>query len=58
MGVDLEDKYAPFWAVLFTVSFDGDAIRDDYVKFLNDSHMEKIANRAPRISGEKERSYT
>ena len=26
-GVDLEKKYVPFWAVLFSVSFDGDAIR-------------------------------
>tara|TARA_R110000787_G_scaffold85258_2_gene182057 strand:- start:1678 stop:1899 length:222 start_codon:yes stop_codon:yes gene_type:complete len=41
-GVDLEAKYAPFWAVLFSVGFDGDAIRDDFVKFLNDSHMEKV----------------
>ena len=29
-GVDLEKKYRPFWAVIFSVSFDGDAIRDDY----------------------------
>jgi hypothetical protein len=49
-GVDLEEKYAPLWAVLFSVSFDGDAIRDDFVKFLNDSHMEKIQNRAPRMA--------
>ena len=49
-GVDLEDKYAPVWVVLFSVSFDGDAIRDDYVKFLNDTHMEKVENRAPRMA--------
>jgi hypothetical protein len=49
-GVDLEEKYLPFWAVLFSVSFHGDAIRDDYVKFLNDSHMEKVQNRAPRMA--------
>ena len=49
-GVDLEEKYLPFWAVLFSVSFDGDAIRADYVKFLNNSHMEKVQNRAPRMA--------
>ena len=49
-GMDLQKKYAPNWAVLFSVSFDGDAIRDDYVKFLNDSHMEKVQNRAPRMA--------
>lgn len=49
-GMDLQKKYAPFWSVLFSVSFDGEAIRDDYVKFLNDSHMEKVQNRAPRMA--------
>jgi hypothetical protein len=46
---DHGEKFAPSWAVLFSVSFDGDAIRDDYVKFFNDSHMEKVQNRAPRM---------
>jgi hypothetical protein len=49
-GVDLEKKYAPSWAVLFSVRVDGDAIRDDYVKFLNDSHREKVQNRMPRMA--------
>lgn len=49
-GVDLEAKYAPFWAVVFSVSFDGDAIRDDFVKFLNDSLMKKVENRAPQMA--------
>lgn len=49
-GVDLEKKYAPYWAVLFSVSFDGDAIRDDFVKFLNDNYMEKVQNRVPRMA--------
>lgn len=49
-GIDLEAKYAPFWAVVFSVSFDGDAIRDDFVKFLNDNHMKKVQNRAPRMA--------
>ena len=49
-GVDLEAKHSPFWAVIFSVSFDGDAIRDDYVTFLNDAHMEKVEYRAPRMA--------
>jgi hypothetical protein len=49
-GVDLEEKYWPFWAVLFSVSFDPDAIRDDYVKFLNESHMEAVEHRAPKMA--------
>jgi hypothetical protein len=49
-GVNLEKKYRPFWAVIFSVSFDGDAIRDDYTAFLNKSHLEKVQNRAPRMA--------
>lgn len=49
-GVDLEAKYRPFWAVLFSVSFDGDAIRDDFAKFLNDAYMKKVENRAPKMA--------
>lgn len=49
-GVNLEEKYAPSWAVLFSVRFDDEAIRDDYVKFLNDSHLEKVEHRAPRMA--------
>ena len=48
-GVDLEEKYAPFWAVVFSVKFDGDAIRDDFVKFLDDMHMQKAERRTPRM---------
>jgi hypothetical protein len=47
-GVDLEKKYA--WSPLFVVSFDGDAIRDDYTKFLNDALMEKVESRAPKMA--------
>ena len=49
-GVDLKAKHSPLWAVIFSVSFDGDAIRDDYVTFLNDAHMEKVEYRAPRTA--------
>ena len=49
-GVDLKEKYAPYWAVMFSVRFDGDAIRDDLVKFLDDTHMQKVERRAPRMA--------
>jgi hypothetical protein len=52
-GVDLEEKYAPFWAVIFSVRFDSDAIRDDFTRFLNESHMEKVQGRAPRMAWRK-----
>lgn len=50
IGVDLEQKYRPFWAVIFSVSFDGDAIRDDFVQFVDDLYLEKVDNRAPRMA--------
>ena len=49
-GEDLDEKYRPFWAVIFSVSFDGDAIRDDYTEFLNKLHLEKVGNRAPKMA--------
>lgn len=49
-GEDLDKKYRPFWAVIFGVSFDGDAIRDDYTDSLNKLHLEKVANRAPKMA--------
>ena len=49
-GVNLEDKYSSSWAVTFSVSFDGDAIRDDYTAFLNKTHLEKVQNRVPRMA--------
>jgi hypothetical protein len=49
-GVDLNKKYAPFWAVLPSVSFDGDAIRDDFTTSLNETYLQKAENRAPRMA--------
>jgi hypothetical protein len=49
-GVDLQQKYQPLWAVVFSVSFDGNAIRDDFAKFLNESHMQKVEDRIPRMA--------
>lgn len=48
--VDLERKYAPFWAVSFAVSFNGDAIRDDFASMINSAYLEKTQNRAPRMA--------
>lgn len=49
-GVDLDGKYRPFWAVIFGVSFDADAIRDEYTEMLNKLHLEKVENRAPKMA--------
>jgi hypothetical protein len=49
-GVDIQKKYAPFWAVFPGISFHGDAIRDSYTEFLNKSHLEKVQNQAPKMA--------
>lgn len=49
-GVDIQKKYAPFWAVFPGVSFHGDAIRDSYTEFLNKRHLEEVQNRAPKMA--------
>ena len=41
-GVDLEAEYRPFWAIIFSVSFDADSIRDEYTEMLNKLHLEKV----------------
>jgi len=43
------ENHSPFWAVLPGWRYDADAIRADYVKILNDTYMEKVANRADRM---------
>lgn len=48
-GIDLEEKYAPSWSVIFGVSFDAEAIRDNYTDFLNQSHLQKVENRTDRM---------
>jgi hypothetical protein len=48
-GVDLEEKYSPFWTVIFSVSFNGEDIRDDYTKFLNELHISKVGNEKTRM---------
>lgn len=49
-GIDLYDKYAPFWAVFPSVSFNAEAIRDDFVKLLNTSLLQKVEYRSERMA--------
>jgi hypothetical protein len=49
-GRDQLDQHAPFWAVLRSISFHPDKIRDDYVAVLNKSHLDKVNDRAPRMA--------
>jgi len=49
-GVNLERKYNPFYSVVFSVSFDGDSIRNDFTAFMNKSHMEKVNNRIDKMA--------
>src|SRR5688572_10286388 len=39
-GVDITEKYAPFWADFPGVRFHGDAIRDDFVRSMNEVAMQ------------------
>ena len=45
----IAEKHAPFWAVLPSVSFNGNAIRDDFVRFLNEAMMQKVEGRIDRM---------
>jgi hypothetical protein len=49
-GTNLKEKYLPFWAVFFAVSFHEDAIRDDFVAMMNEAHMQKVEHRSPRMA--------
>lgn len=49
-GVDLKEKYQSSWTIAFAVNFDGDAIRDDFVKMLDEKHLAKVENIAPRMA--------
>jgi len=33
-GVNMENKYKPFWAIIFSASTEADAIRDDFVAMI------------------------
>jgi hypothetical protein len=54
---DTEEKYQPFWAVIFSVKLYRDAVRDDYVKILNDAYMEKVQKRAPKMAWREGRTF-
>ena len=49
-GVDFEAKYSPFWAVIFSTSFDAEAIRDDYARNLNEIYVQKTENRTDQMA--------
>ncbi len=49
-GVDLKEKYQSSWAIAFAINFDGDAIRDEFVKTLDEKHLAEVENLAPRMA--------
>ena len=46
---NLAERHTPFWAVFPSISFDGDAIRNDFVNFLNEAMMQKVQGRIDRM---------
>jgi hypothetical protein len=48
-GIDIMKRNAPFWAVIPSLSFDGDSIRDDFVATLNGPLLEKVGHRTERM---------
>jgi len=55
--VDLEEKYSSFWALFTPVSFHEDKVRDDFVAIMNETHMEKVENRSPRMAWREETAF-
>jgi hypothetical protein len=49
-GTNLGEKYRPAWAVFVGTSIDADAIRDDFVAFMNKAHLAQVDHRAPRMA--------
>ena len=49
-GVDLNKKYMPFWAITLAVTYDADAIRDEFVNILDTLFLEKVNNRSPKMA--------
>jgi hypothetical protein len=49
-GVDLMEKNAPFWAVMPSLSFNGDAIRDDFTNAINSAAMNSVQGRAEKMA--------
>jgi hypothetical protein len=49
-GVKLQDAHSKSWTVIFSVSYKGDEIRDDFTKFLNESYLQKVQNRSKRMA--------
>ena len=49
-GEDLDKKYRPAWAIEFSVSFNGEAIREDFTDMLNTRYLENANGRIPRMA--------
>ena len=49
-GLDQLEIHRPFWAIFPSISFHPDAIRDDFIAYMNKVYMEKVQNRAPRMA--------
>ena len=49
-GEDLKDKYAKYWVLKISVSIDENAIRDDFVSFLNRTLLKKASYKAPEMA--------
>jgi hypothetical protein len=49
VGVDLQKKYEPFWSAAFSISCKADAVRDDYVRIVNEMYMKDVAGRTKRM---------
>lgn len=47
------EQHAPWWAIFPSVSYDGDAIRHDFVRQLNGALMQKVGRRADRMVWQK-----
>jgi len=53
-GVDLLKKYKPFWAIISSVTFNRDAVRDNYVEIINNDLLEIVDNRAEVMAWSKD----
>jgi len=49
-GEDLDKKYRPAWAIEFSVSFNSEAIRDDFAGMLNTRYLENANGRISRMA--------
>ena len=53
-GEDLKDKYAKSWVLKISLAIDENAIRDDFVSFLNRTLLKKAQYKAPEMAWKKD----